>query len=137
MDSFFTTPWCGSKAVVKFQVQYSNRQNRLFVCFNAGLSPESKLLSYLTEVILALPAATFWVPQATSGQWFKLGSRMAILLWLCARVFSKSERSRDHGLIFHHSMVRIKSSCKVSSSFFKLSKSHGKVMTFMWWETEL
>ena len=36
MDSFFTTPWCGSKAVIKFQVQHSNHQNRLFVCFNAG-----------------------------------------------------------------------------------------------------
>ena len=29
MDSFFTTPWLGSKAVVKFQVQYSNHQNRM------------------------------------------------------------------------------------------------------------
>ena len=30
MDSFFTTPWCGSKAVIKFQVQYfSNHQNHM------------------------------------------------------------------------------------------------------------
>ena len=55
---------------------------------------------------------------------------MAILLWLCARVFSKRERSRDHGLIFHHTMVRIKSSYKVSSSvFFKSSKSYGIIIT--------
>jgi hypothetical protein len=29
MDSFFTTPWRGSKAVVKFQVQDSNHQHRI------------------------------------------------------------------------------------------------------------
>ena len=81
MDSFFTTPWRGSKAVVKFQVQYSNHQNRLFVCFNPGLSPESKLLSYLPEVILALPAATELI-QLFSGYPKQLPDNLLNLDWV-------------------------------------------------------